>query len=97
MTFKEEDCIWIGKKPFRGKKKKRYHEQKEKDVAWMDSQGSDEIEEPENNDILFGNIIERPVQKPQSNVMGGKKFEQYEMSKSESEDEGEMDHLDIFF
>jgi hypothetical protein len=38
MTFKEEDCIWIGKKPAWKKKKKRYNESRDPDkVAWMDS------------------------------------------------------------
>ncbi len=64
----------------------------------MDSQGSDGIEEPENEDILFGNIIERPVRKLSGDdMLGKKKFERFVHGKSDSEDEGEMDHLDLFF
>ncbi len=36
MTFKEEDCIWIGKK-FPRKKKKRFQESRDDKVEWMDS------------------------------------------------------------
>ena len=92
MTFKESDCIWIGKK-FPRKKKKKY-EAKDNKVAWFDSQGSDDVEEPENNDILFGNIIVRPAPKVDNAQLMNKISES---ESSNSREEEELDHLDIFF